>query len=1246
MKKPSSSVGGVPPEKVPPSGNGSDRAASAPQRPEPVGAGTAAPEPGNDARKEAAAVVVRQEDLVLPTYMPAAPDKHPMFLEKRVYQGSSGRVYPLPFTDRIAEKPVDRKWKAVWFENEFIRVLVLPEIGGRIHAIQDRGNGYDLIYNQHVIKPALVGLAGPWISGGIEFNWPQHHRPATFLPVDFTVEEGPDGSKTLWCSDHDPMARMKGMHGVCVHPGRAVIELKVRAYNRTPFVQTFLWWANVATRVHEGYQSFFPPDVYYVADHARRSMSEYPLAKGFYYGVNYGQRGREGVPESERPAEFVPPHCRGTSDRNPPIPDYAANDLSFYANIPTPCSYMCMGSREDFFGGYDYLAQAGIIHVANHHVSPGKKQWTWGNHAFGYAWDRNLTEKDSKGEYGPYIEIMAGVYTDNQPDFSFLQPGETRTWSQFWYPIQKIGPAQHANGEAALSLRVAGGRQAGAKVRIGISVTKSFKSAQIILFSHGQALLNRDCDLVPGQPFVEEIALPARIKETELTLRISDADGREIISYAPKPRVRGTVPPPATELPPPADISNSDELYLAGLHLEQYRHATRSPAAYWREALRRDPGDARCNNALGIWHLRRGEFAQAETLFRKAIARLTRRNSNPYDGEPFYNLGLCLRYEADQALQPSADLLGASYAAFYKATWNQAWQSAAYHALAELDCRRAGWGTALEHLERSLRLNTDNTRARDLKALVLRRLGRAEEAEALLRETLALDPLDWWARHLLGQPVESDLQVCLDLAHDCARAGFHADGIALLEKAIASPRDLPDQSWGAAPLVHYTLGWLHEKAGDLKSAHAAFRRAALEAPDYCFPARLEEISILQAAMRANPREARAPYYLGNLFYDRRRHEEAICLWERSARIDPGFSVVWRNLGIGYFNIRRQPAKAQAAYAKAFRADPTSARVLFERDQLWKRLGTDPAKRLRELEKHAHLVRQRDDLSVELCALYNQTGQHSKALKIVSSRNFQPWEGGEGGALGQHVRSHLAKGRQALAGGDAETACCHFAAALQAPGNLGEAKHLLANQSDIHYWLGTALAALGHKANAREHWRAAASFRGDFQEMSVRAFSEMTYYSARAWERLGQKAKAKKLLRQLLAYARTLQKTEAKIEYFATSLPTMLLFDEDLQARQETAALFLQAQALLGLGEKARARALLRTVLKRDANHALAADLLASDTANTLTQPRAASGRQKRSRPRRSAAWLWTCTSTCCPRADWPLLTTTIVPSGR
>jgi tetratricopeptide (TPR) repeat protein len=1155
-------------------------------------------------------VRVKQETIAIPTYLPARPDRNPMFLEKRVYQGSSGKVYPLPFTDRIAEKAVDRDWRAIWIENAFLRVLVLPEIGGRIHAIIDKTNGYELIYYQRVIKPALVGLAGPWISGGIEFNWPQHHRPATFLPVDVEVEECKDGSKIVWCSDHDAMCRMKGMHGICLHSEGAFLELKVRVYNRTPMVQTFLWWANVATRVHEAYQSFFPPDVYCVADHARRSMSEYPLARGVYYGVNYGERGRTGIPPNEIPSQFVPPHCRpsGNSDQKSKIPNYEPNDLSFYANIPTPCSYMCTGSRKNFFGGYDYVAQAGIVHIANHHISPGKKQWTWGNHEFGYAWDRNLTERDSRGEFGPYLELMAGVYTDNQPDFSFLQPGETKIWSQFWYPIQKIGPAHHANLDAAVSLdllapdavRRSSGRTKPADhfldqrtiVRVGVATTRRFTNARVVLSGKNQNLAARKRNLTPGDPLVYETRLPRGLKHTDLQLRVLDSHGREIISFQPQARTKGEIPPPATEPPAPENIAHADELYLTGLHLEQYRHATRCPTLYWREALRRDPLDARCNNALGLWHLRRGEYALAETRFRQAIARLTRLNANPYDGEAYYNLGMCLRYTLDFTDDNSGAQFDEAYAAFYKATWNQAWAAAGYHALAELDCRNAHWGIALDHLNRSLRLNAENLRVRNLLALVLRRLGRTAEADAAVEDTLALDPMDWWARTLAGHEPNCDAQVRLDLAHDFARAGFYQEAIALLQTGFTPPRELLDQGWGAEPMVHYSLGWLYQKVGDARLSLTAFKRARLSPADYCFPSRLEEIGVLELAMRINRKDSRAPYYLGNLLYDRRRYPEAIRLWERSAKLDPGFSIVWRNLGIGYFNVQRNPAKARTAYNHAMRANPSDGRVLFERDQLWKRLGEKPSRRLRELEQYPNLVAERDDLALELCALRNQVGRPYEAARLLGSRRFQPWEGGEGGPLAQYVRAQLLLGRTELEAHHYLRAIDNFSRALTSPANLGEARHLLANQSEVHYWLGIANELAGDAKSARHYWTLAAEFRGDFQEMNARRFSEMTFYSALSLARLGHQSKAKELLTDLLACAQKLQHTPATIDYFATSLPAMLLFEDDLQSRQETTACFLQAQAHFGLGNRAQAQSLLTAVLQRDPNHALAADLAA------------------------------------------------------
>ena len=347
-----------------------------------------------------------REQVVIPTYGTGPPNPNPMFLGGRVYQGSSGKVYPLPVVDRIDDRRRDQPYDAVFLENEFLKIMILPELGGRVQMAVDKTNNYHFVYYNRVIKPALVGLAGPWVSGGIEFNWPQHHRPTTFMPVACEIIVNPDGSATAWCNEIDRMYGTKGMHGFTLHPGRAILEVKAQLYNRTDQPQTFLWWANPACHVDAHHQSIFPPDVRAVMDHGRRDVSTFPVATGTYYKVDYSP---------------------GT-------------DISRYRNIPVPTSYMAEPSDYDFVASYDHRRRAGLVHVANHHISPGKKQWTWGTGEFGQAWDRHLTDED-----GPYIELMCGVYTDNQPDFSWLEVGEQRSFFTVLYAVQRRGPNQKRN---------------------------------------------------------------------------------------------------------------------------------------------------------------------------------------------------------------------------------------------------------------------------------------------------------------------------------------------------------------------------------------------------------------------------------------------------------------------------------------------------------------------------------------------------------------------------------------------------------------------------------------------------------------------------------------------------------------------------------------------------------------------------------------------------------------------------------
>lgn len=1077
-----------------------------------------------------------------------------MFFETRVYQGSRGAIYPMPLIDRVAVEPKLRMWQAIHLENEWLRIMILPEIGGRIHVGFDKVNGYDFFYRQNVIKPALVGLAGPWISGGVEFNWPQHHRPATFLPVNTEIEKGGDGSVTVWCSDHDPFTRMKGAHGVCLYPDRSYLELKVRLFNRTQTTQTFLWWANMAARVHERYQSFFPPDVTFVTDHAKRAIAKFPLCDRDYYGVRYAERAERGVPAEEAPARYRPDGS------------YPPNDLSWYANIPVPTSYMVAETQGEFFGGYDHAAQAGVTHVANRFLSPGKKQWTWGNHEFGYAWERSLTDAD-----GPYVELMAGVYSDNQPDFSFLAPWETKKFSQFWYPIRAIGVPQAANLDAALSLAE---RPAGT-ARIGVAVTRAIPDATIRVTSKGKLLHRREVELGIRDPLVLELGIPPEATLGSLEIEICDPSG-SILRYAPAEIAPAGAPQAAVELPAPEKIGSVEQLYLAGVHLEQYRHATRAPEPYWQEALRRDPGESRSHVALGQWRLRRGELASAERHFRSAIERLTERNPNPANSEAFYYLGITLRY------------LGRweeAYAALYKATWVASLRAPAYLALAELDARARRWTDSLQHLRRSLEAESDNNNARNLTVVILRELGRHPEADAALAAVRGMDRLDIWARHLDLGECPADSQQCIDLALDFARCGLNKEALQALGAIDLTRRD------GAAPMAAYFMAALHEANGEPEAAERWWRRAVELVPEYVFPHRIEEMLLLEDVCRRRPGDPRAPYYLGNFLYDRRRYDEAIQAWELAAARDASFPTVWRNLGLAYFNVRGNPEKAMLAYDKALEAAPCDARVLYERDQLWKRAGQAPVKRLAEMNRHPDLIASRDDLALEFATLLNQTGDPSAALRLLTARPFQPWEGGEGMVLAQYVRAALLTGKRLLRDGRCQEALLRFQSALDPPHNLSEAWHLLANSSEVYFWIGMAERGAGNESAARRAFERAARQRGDFRGMSVKPMSDRTYWSAAAMRKLGENEQAAELFRSIVAYAETLEKEAPQIDYFATSLPSMLLFKDDLQRRRKVEVLLLRAQGSLGLGDKVESERLLRALLALDGNHAAAADLM-------------------------------------------------------
>ncbi len=1078
-------------------------------------------------------VIAKLESRNLPTYPVGIPEKNPLFFENRVYQGSSGKVYPIPFIDKVYDEPVDTPYQSARLENDFVRLVLLPEIGGRIYIGQDKTNeDYDFLYRNDVIKPALVGLAGPWISGGVEFNWPQHHRPGTFLPADVWIEDEPDGAKTVWMSEHDPFDRMKGMHGLRLRPDSSLIELRARLYNRTPLTRTFLWWANVAAAAHDRYQSFFPDDVTYVADHAVRAMTTFPEASGHYYGVDYSQRpGR--------------------------------NDISWYKNIPVPMSYMVCETRYSFFGGYDHARQGGFVHVADKHIAPGKKQWTWGNHEFGWAWDRELTDPSSgSGQVVPYIELMAGVFTDNQPDFSYLLPYETKTFSQFWWPIRDIGPVQQADENAALRLVVHKDRT----IEIGACAPRAVSGARVVLKHGDRILLSETVDLRPGQSWKNRSLIFSGESPAELHLLLEDSSGAPLLEYRPAERSQLTRNRKmATEPPAPADIASVDELYFTGEHLEQYRHATRAPEPYWEEGLQRDPGDVRCRIALGRRALRAGDFSRASEHFDHAIDRLTLRHPNPATGEAHYYSGVAARFMDDIAKARER---------FQKATWNYEWRSAAHYQLAGIDCLQGSHSNAERHLEESLRTNADHNKAHVLRAVLRRHAGKHDEARRILLALLETDPLDHWARWELAlieddqktflELTRNDAQTILDLAFDYADAGFFEDAAALIECHHASPVTpvaVPNPA-SRTPMTRYVLAWLRRDPAQLPDAPD---------PDRFFPSRLHEQLVLEWTLAPGRPDPAAAYAYGNFLYDAKRREAAVGAWERAVNEGADWGAVHRNLGIAYWNVRDDKDAARQAYEKAIQAEPSDARLVVEFDQLRAKRNEPLEDRLAFLEERRDLVLERDDGAVGLARLYNLTGRPREALDLLLSRRFHPWEGGEGAVLGQYTTAHLLLGRQALEQGDAESAHAHFIQAMDTPQSLGEAYHLLQAQADVRYWIGCSLKAMGRSEEAAESFARAASEEGDFAEMTLTSHSPLSYYRAFSLHELGRDAEARMVLEDMLRFAGNRLREKARVPYFATSLPNLLVFNESLQERRDAENHLLIALAHHGLGNSDQAR---------------------------------------------------------------------------
>lgn len=1007
-------------------------------------------------------VVAEVERQKIPTYDIGAPEIDPIFFTGRVYQGAEGYIYPYPLYDVLSDKKADKEYDVLRLRNEWVDIGMLPEIGGRIFQAKDLTNSYPFFYTQTGIKPALIGMLGAWLSGGVEWNIPDHHRASSYMPVNWTIKENPDGSRTAWVGETELRHRLKWSVGVSVFPERSWVEAKIMVINPTPMIQSMLYWANVSVHCGDDYQVVFPPDVEVGVDHHKVFFTPWP----------------EGpvMPGSDRDI-----------------------DLSMWKNFTEGSrSIFAWDSKMSFLAGYDHGKDAGTVHVANRHQVPGKKFFLWGNNPNGHMWNKILSDND-----GHYLELMVGAFSDNQPDYSWLNPGEIREFSQIWFPVKGIKGVKNATVEGAVNFEPS---ETPGKYRVGYCSTTSRKDAKVVVRHKEKTIYDKTIDIDPDRFFLEEVSVPD-VDPWELYTALLDSDGNILVDYTPvKLKNEKELPPVIDGTKPVKEYDTNEELYLAGLRVDQFNNARLRYMDFYEEALSRDSLDARVNIEVGKHYVRQGELDKAETHFKRALKRVTHDYTRAYNTEPHYYLGYIY------------SLMGRDMEAeenLWAATYTPAFKHPAYYQLALASARRGDYADALRLDDESLLTGGHDLQALTLKAYLLRKLGRKDEARGVIDEIRSIDPLDYMSSlesSLLDDPDGSTIaggmknnaanrsrdiiavQELLEVAANYLNFNDRHDALAVLDGAVAV-----GEPYSTYPLVELYRAYAL-MPDNREGAMEAIARSEKLTLDKNFPHRLEEVPMFESLLTLRPDDPRLNYLYGNLLYYLGQRDKGLAHWKSAADRDPSNATACRNVGFGE-GVKGNMDEAVRYYDLAVKANPGDPLLLTESDKIYEQAGIDPQTRMKRLEKHMATTLKHDDAVRRLLSLYNETGHYDKAIGIMDNRHFHLWEGG-GEIHGTYVDSHMLNGMALMKKGQYAKAVNEFEAAKQYPSNLEVAPPARggAYVAQAGYLQGEAFEKMGKKDKALDSFRQSADAR-------TRPGSDQNYYRILSLRKLGRTSEA-------------------------------------------------------------------------------------------------------------------------------------------
>lgn len=885
----------------------------------------------------APAVRVWQDSITIATSEEGVPDPNPPFDE---FRERGPFNYPYTLRHNLVDRRTPRKWRTLNLENEYLKCTVLPDLGGHLYTCIDKINGASMFYANPSIKFARIAYRGMWAALGVEFNFPVSHNWMTVSPVDFSTTRNPDGSASIWVGNIDRPYGMQWRVQLTLYPGRDYLEQKTTLYNLSETRHRFYWWTNAGVQVWDDSRILYPME--FTAAHGFADIDTWPV-------------------------------------------DSAGVDLSVVGNHKFgPVSRFSYGSREPYMAVYHPHTNAGVVHYSSPLDLPAKKIWSWGSDPDGLEWRTALSDNNSA-----YVEIQAGLFR-NQETYGFLNPEETRSFTEYWIPIRELGGVSRANPDAVVNMTR---HPASNSLELALNVTRQLPNAAIEILDSGKVVSSMRASLAPRQTFRKSFS--DLTGAAAYTVRVRNASGEVLLEhtegkydYVPRDQVH-LGKQASYEFPADNELGADD--YVSQATEQESNGELAIALTTYQRGLTRYPASLALNRGAGRLEVALHQYENAVPHLSTALARMSS------DQETAYYLGVAQAVtNEDRSARTNLEF---------------AQQSDSFHvpsllALAALESRSGSRPRALKLVKEALEDRPDLTQSGVFELALLRSLGHESDARKRLAYWQQQDPTSSLIRYestKLGQTDPSllahlagDPQRIIEVAVNYMDLGLYADALEVLSQNYPSGPGVVSEpgtpSPEAYPLIAYYRGYCRYKLN--QDAGSDFDAAAKMPTTYVFPNRAETFPVLRRAVEVNPQDPTAHFLLGSLLLSSDQPQQAMEQWELARQINPSIPTLQRNMGYTVLYENGPVDKAIELFREGTKYDSHNVDVYLGLEEALKKAGHPAEERAQALASFPDMQSAPAVLVFKTAEVLAEAGQFDRAEKLLEHRFFAREEGGK------------------------------------------------------------------------------------------------------------------------------------------------------------------------------------------------------------------------------------------------------------